>query len=87
MNCPPVITQIRSNVFRVWITRVVATTTMVGERMGTMMRRKMFHSLAPSTRAASRTSVDIPFSPADSTIIVKPVQFQTPTMMRARLLI
>ena len=36
----------------------------MGASMGKMTRRKSCHSLAPSTRAASRTSTGIPLSPA-----------------------
>ena len=66
-------TQTRSKSFSDWITRVVATTTIVGVRTGRTMRQKICRSLAPSTRAASSISVEIPFSPADSTTTAKPV--------------
>ena len=50
-----------------------------------MIRRKTCHSLAPSTRAASSSSVLMPFRPADRMTIAKPVHIQTPTMIRAKL--
>ena len=43
------------------MTIVVATTAMVGLISGTVTRKKMLISLAPSTRAASSTSVGMLF--------------------------
>jgi hypothetical protein len=59
-------------------------TTEIGRlSMGSMIRRKMFHSPAPSTRAASMISVEIPFRAADRMTIAKPVEAQTYAMMIA----
>ena len=51
--------------------------------IGSMMRRKMCHSSAPSTRAASMISVGMPLSAAESTTIANPVDAQTYAMMIA----
>ena len=45
--------------------------------IGIITRRKIAHSPAPSTRAASRTSVGIPLIAAESTTMTKPVDAQT----------
>ena len=53
-------------------------TTAIGRlSIGTITRRKIAHSPAPSTRAASITSVEIPLIAADSTTITNPVDAQT----------
>src|SRR3954454_22057701 len=53
--------------------------------IGSMIRRKMFHSPAPSTRADKMISVGMPFSAAESNTIAKPVEAQTYAMMIAYL--
>ena len=50
--------------------------------IGNMMRRKMFHSPAPSTRAASMISAGIPLIAAESTTITKPTDAQTYAKIR-----
>ena len=64
---------------------VVATTAIVGASSGSTIRRKTWPSLAPSTRAASSSSVLMPLSPADRMTMANPVSSQTPTMIRNRL--
>ena len=64
-------------------TRSHTVTTAMGSESGSWMRRKMSHSLAPSVRAASITSSEMPFSAADSTTIAKPVDAQTYAKMSA----
>ena len=66
---------------------VVATTTMVELIIGMVILRKISHSLAPSTRAASVISLGIPFRPADRMTIAKPVHIQMPTQMSAGVLV
>src|SRR5512138_3526743 len=83
---PPVITYTMSNTFSVLITMVVITTTIVGMIMGTMMRQKIDHSVAPSTRAASRISSGTDLMAADKMVMQKPVQIQMPTMISAAML-
>src|SRR5512146_860207 len=85
-NCPPVITYTMSKILRVLITMVVMTTTMVGMMIGTMMRQNTDHSVAPSTRAASRISSGTDLMAAERMVMQKPVQIQTPTTIRAAVL-
>ncbi len=70
-----------SNAYSAVMIIVVATTAIVGDRSGSVIRRKTSISVAPSTRAASRISGLMPFSAADRMTIAKPVQIQAPTMM------
>ena len=51
-----------------------------------MIPRKTCHSLAPSTRAASSSSVLMPLRPADRMTIAKPVHIQMPMKISAKLL-
>src|SRR5215211_3014924 len=84
---PPVITYTRSNSFRTLITMVVTTTVMVGRMIGTMILQNTVHSVAPSTRAASRISSGTDFSAAARIVIQKPDQIQIPTTMITKVLI
>src|SRR5688572_25828307 len=59
---PPVITYTRSKSFNTLITMVVTTTVIVGRMIGTMILQKTVHSVAPSTRAASRISSGTDYS-------------------------
>ena len=70
-----------SKVFSAVITIVVATTAIVGASSGRMMLRKTWSSLAPSMRAASSSSVEMPFRPAERMTRAKPTHIQIPTMM------
>ena len=65
------------------MTIVVATTAIVGSEQRQGDPRKTCHSLAPSTRAASSSSVLMPLSAADRMTIAKPVHIQTTTTIRA----
>ena len=76
-----------SNAFNAKITIVVATTAMVGLRLGRTSRLKTCHSVAPSTRAASSSSAGMPFNAAERMTRQKPVHTHTPTAMSARLLV
>src|SRR5689334_12088590 len=76
---PPVITYTMSNSFNTLMTIVVTTTRIVGMMMGTVTFQKDTHSVAPSTRAASRISSGTDFSAAARIVIQNPVQIQTPT--------
>src|SRR5512147_1218480 len=58
---------------------VVTTTVMVGRMMGTMILQNTVHSVAPSTRAASRISSGTDFKAAARMVIQKPDQIQIPT--------
>src|SRR5436305_7349596 len=71
---PGGMTRTRSKIFRTLMTRVTATTSSTGQSRGTVTSRNTFHSLAPSTRAASRVSRGMAASPAAMTIMAKPVQ-------------
>ena len=55
---------------------VVATVTIEPRMSGTITRKKIWRSLAPSSRAASRTSTDTPLIAAERTTIAKPVWSQ-----------
>ena len=66
-----------SKTFKTLISIVMKTTERTGASIGTVMRRKTCHSLAPSVRAASSTSREIAASPAPITTIAKPAQTQT----------
>ena len=72
-----------SKVFSAVMIIVVETTAIVGSSNGKMIPRKTCHSFAPSTRAASSSSVLMPFRPADRMTIAKPVHIQTMITMRA----
>ena len=67
----------RSKIFRTLIIRVTSTTASTGASIGTVIRRNTCHSLAPSTRAASRSSRGRPASPAAISTIAKPAHIQT----------
>src|SRR5215210_5788556 len=84
---PPVITYTRSNSLSTLITIVVTTTVIVGRMMGTIILQKTVHSVAPSTRAASRISSGTDFSAAARIVMQKPDQIQMPTRMIAYVLI
>ena len=55
---------------------VMKTTLSTGASSGTVTRRKVCHSVAPSVRAASSTSRGIDARPAPITTIAKPAQIQ-----------
>ncbi len=55
--------------------------------IGTITRKKSWRSVAPSSRAASRISVDTPLMAADSTTIAKPVWSQIMMMISQKMLI
>ena len=59
------------------ISSQTVTTEMGSESSGNWIRRKMSHSVAPSVRAASITSCEMPFSAAESTTMAKPADAQT----------
>src|SRR5215213_795051 len=84
---PPVITYTRSNSFRTLITIVVTTTVMVGRMMGTMILQNTVHSVAPSTRAASRISSGTDLSAAAKIVMQNPDQIQIPTITIIKVLI
>src|SRR5918996_4412529 len=84
---PPVITYTRSNSFSTLITMVVTTTVMVGRMIGTMILQKTVHSVAPSTRAASRISSGTDLSAAARIVMQNPDQIQMPTRMIIKVLI
>src|SRR5215216_3498887 len=84
---PPVITYTRSNSFSTLITMVVTTTVMVGRIMGTMILQNTVHSVAPSTRAASRISSGTDLSAAARIVMQNPDQIQMPTTIMANVLI
>src|SRR5437762_4510353 len=75
-----------SNALRAKMIIVVVTTASVGASKGTITRRKICSSLAPSTRAASSSSTGIPLSAAEMMTVQKPVQIQTAATMRAKVL-
>ncbi len=57
---------------------MVVETVMIEPRIiGTITRTKSWRSLAPSSRAASRTSPDTPLIDAEKTTMAKPVWSQT----------
>ena len=62
---------------------VMNTTVSTGASSGTVTRRKTCHSVAPSVRAASRTSRGMAASPAAITTIENPAQIQRYAMMMA----
>ncbi len=64
----------RSKTFITLMTRVTNTTVSTGASSGTVIRRKICHSLAPSIRAASRASRGRVASPAPIRTMAKPVQ-------------
>src|SRR5688572_19096117 len=76
---PPVMTYTRSNSFSTLMTMVVTTTVIVGRIMGTMIRQNTVHSVAPSTRAASRISSGTDLSAAARIVMQNPDQIQIPT--------
>ena len=55
---------------------VVATVMIEPRIIGTITPRKIWRSVAPSSRAASRTSADTPLIAAERTTIAKPVWSQ-----------
>ena len=65
-----------SKTLRTLISIVMKTTARTGARSGIVTRRKTCHSVAPSVRAASRTSRGIAASPAAITTIANPAQIQ-----------
>ena len=66
---------------------VVPTTVIVGHKSGVTISCTIRNSLAPSIRAASRTSVLIDFRLAEMITMQKPVMLQMPTKIRAGLLV
>ena len=66
-------------------TSVTATTEIGRLTIGTMIRQKIWVSVAPSTRAASRTSVEMPLIAADRMTVANPTDPQMPTAMSAQL--
>src|SRR5258708_26849230 len=75
----------RSNAFTTYITEVVTRTIVVGDNIGRMILQNRFHELAPSTKAASRTSPGRLLSAAEKTTIAKPVEVQMAVTISARL--
>src|SRR5215207_6105542 len=65
-----------SNTLSTLMRSVMNTTESTGARSGTVTRRKTCHSVAPSVRAASRTSRGIAARPAAMTTMAKPAQIQ-----------
>ena len=65
-----------SKTLRTLISIVMNTTVSTGASSGTVTRRNTCHSLAPSVRAASRTSRGIAARPAAITTMAKPAQTQ-----------
>ena len=65
-----------SNTFRTLMIIVMKTTLSTGASSGTVTRRNVCHSVAPSVRAASSTSRGIAARPAPITTIAKPAQIQ-----------
>src|SRR5581483_3935778 len=65
-----------SKTLRTLITIVMKTTLSTGASSGTVTRRNVCHSVAPSVRAASRTSRGIAARPAAITTIANPAQTQ-----------
>ena len=65
-----------SKIFSVAMAIVVVTVTIEPRIIGTIIPKKIWRSLAPSSRAASRISIDTPLIAADSTTIAKPVWSQ-----------
>ena len=55
---------------------VVETARIEPLMIGTITRKKIWRSLAPSSRAASSTSADTPLIAADRTTMAKPVWSQ-----------
>src|SRR6266508_2528079 len=70
------ITYTRSKIFSTLIISVTKTTTSTGRTSGMVTRRNTCHSVAPSTRAASRASRGIAARPAAISTIAKPAQIQ-----------
>src|SRR3954447_23608967 len=62
-----------AKIFRSAIAIVVTTAMIEPLMIGTITRKKIWRSLAPSSRAASRTSIETPLIAADRTTIAKPV--------------
>src|SRR5678815_3273555 len=75
-----------SKAFRAVMTIVVETTAIVGVSSGNTMPLKTCHSVAPSTRAASRSSGLMPLRAADRMTIAKPVHIQAMTMINRKVL-
>src|SRR2546430_16590800 len=76
-----------SKVLRALMIMVVPTTVIVGQSNGVTISCTIRNSLAPSMRAASRTSVLIDFRLAEMITIQKPVILQMPTKIKAGLLV
>lgn len=70
-------TKTRSNTFSTLITSVTNTTSSTGESSGTVTRRNTCHSVAPSTRAASRASRGMLANPATISVIANPVMIHS----------
>ena len=84
---PPLTDMTMSKIFRVAIAIVVATVMIDPRISGTITPKKIWRSLAPSRRAASRTSTDTPLIAADSTTMAKPVWSQIMIRISAGMLI
>ena len=69
---PPLIDQTMSKIFRVAMAMVVVTVTIEPRISGMITPKKIWRSLAPSRRAASRTSTETPLIAADRTTIAPP---------------
>ena|SRR5438034_10340462 len=65
-----------SKILSTAIAMVVATVMIEPRMMGTITPKNIWRSLAPSSRAASITSVGTPLMAADSTTMAKPVWSQ-----------
>ena len=66
---------------------VVATVMIEPRIIGTITRKKSWRSLAPSSRAASRTSPDTPLIAAEKTTMAKPVWSQIRITISQKMLI
>src|SRR5437660_11298639 len=76
-----------SNVLSALMIIVVPTTVIVGHSRGVTISCTIRSSLAPSIRAASRTSVLIDFRLAEMITMQQPVMLQTATKINAGLLV
>ena len=76
-----------SKILIVTMAMVVETVMIEPRIIGTITRRKIWRSEAPSSRAASRISPDTPLIAADKTTMAKPVWSQIRIMISQKTLI
>ena len=74
-----------SKTFSTTMVIVVQTTTMVPMICGTLILKKIWNGLAPSSTAASIVSSGMPRRAADRITIAKPVWIQISTTIRKKL--